>query len=449
MLSPASTTEVKFESELEIDFLEKTEQTAIINSARTIFDDPTSRSSVWPAFGMLDSKVVKPRLRIVPLERIGVSQGKSGSKVRVAYFVDGPQSTDKDRWSLPLVIKVAPNAELVKEKNNADGLQSYVTQHRQRFALPFLLSEDKISDVSILWSQFTASTKLSEHEAPSFWLRGADLLGVLRGKKQDLPDVKPEVIVTDALELVRPLHQKGLGAPEPRPDNIVAHYNRYLRGILTKQSEWPAEPEDWCSKWKAVWASPDVENISQFGSPWKNPFWVLDQLCRIPNQQLQCGYVHGDLHPRNVVLTGYGEARIIDFGWAGAGRHISQDFVLLDCNLRFVVQHPDLPIEDLRALAGWIAFDQNSVPVLSTPTAKQRFDLLKILRSAAQKRFHKDTNWDIEYVVPLFLTALGLLKHMSNCENQISAHLTILALADYIAKNVLPKLSGVTSTKHV
>ena len=46
------------------------------------------------------------------------------------------------------------------------------------------------------------------------------------------------------------------------------------------------------------------------------------------------GAVHGDLHPKNIVLGNYGNVQIIDFGWAGVDPHVVVDYALLDINIR-------------------------------------------------------------------------------------------------------------------
>jgi len=48
------------------------------------------------------------------------------------------------------------------------------------------------------------------------------------------------------------------------------------------------------------------------------------------------GAIQGDLHPGNIVYTRGGRPAIIDFGWASDKAHVAKDFVLLECNLRFL-----------------------------------------------------------------------------------------------------------------
>ena len=409
----------------------------------------TIREMVWPAVNRDNLASIKPRLRVVPLERIGVVQGKSGSRVMLAYFVDAERADEREFRSAPLVLKVgtAPAAgstrdDLLEEKKNADLIKAFIT-NREGFALPFHFAggTDKKHPHSLIWSRFTGITGGLSEPSDSYWLRPDDLRNVLKGKCR-VKGVEAESVIREAIELLRPLHDKnGLAIPTYLECNIVRHYLRYLRGILREPAEWPDTGEDWALPWKTVWALHAQENVGQFGLEWKNPFWVLEHLRRSRNLRLLCGVVHGDLHPRNVVLTGTGHAHIIDFGWSGDMRHISQDFVLLECNLRFFVQNPALPFEDLLRMSAWIRFDESAPVDFASIEALQRVRLITAFREAVRRHYPSDTDWDVEYVLPLFLTALGLLKHMSDCENQLACHITILSLAGYISTYVLPQVS--------
>jgi hypothetical protein len=255
--------------------------------------------------------------------------------------------------------------------------------------------------------------------------------------KSSLQTVSADKIIRGAIALLRPLHSKNLRNPDEENINVVAHYQWYLRGILTKELEW-ADNSHWSAAWKAVWGTPKQERIELFGMSWTNPFWVLDQLMQRIPRRLQVGVVHGDFHPRNIVLTGYGEPHIIDFGWSGDRHHIAQDFALLECNLRFLVQTPAIPFQDLLTIARWINVEEAPPSNVVNSAASDRVKLICTLRNALPQHFAPTTNWGIQYVVPLFLIGMGLFKHLHECENQVSAHLTVLALGDYIAKRLLP-----------
>ena len=145
------------------------------------------------------------------------------------------------------------------------------------------------------------------------------------------------------------------------------------------------------------------------------------------------------------MLTGYGEPHIIDFGWSGDNRHIAQDFALLECNLRFFVQTPSIPFNDLLAIARWIDIGQEPPTALSSPAAAETVKVIGIVRKLAPNHFASGVNWGMQYAVPVFLIGLGLFKHLHECENQVAGHLTVLSLADYIKKEIIAKIPGGTA----
>lgn len=443
---PAAThLQLKDSDEIEVDFIDSAERNAILSSAQTILDmiehdmtagsecPQTYRDLLWPAVNKNNISEVSPQLRLVPLERLGVAQGKGGSKVMVGYFADGTRPTESKLWSTPMLIKVAEGpAKLTEEKRNADVVKQYAGNH---FVIPFHIGDPALTHQT-LWSRFMPNTTLW-HDQKNYWLGVDDLRRVLQGKCT-LEGVNAEKVINGAIALLRPLHSKNVRVALEGNINVVEHYQWYLRGILTEKLDW-ADSKHWSNAWKKVWGDHTQESTELFGRTWTNPFWVLEQLKVCPKQKLQLGVVHGDFHPRNVVLTGYGEPHIIDFGWSGDNRHIAQDFALLECNLRFFVQTPSIPFNDLLLIARWIDVGDDPPAALSSPAAAETVKLIGIVRNLAPKHFDSGTNWGMQYAVAVFLIGLGLFKHLHECENQVAGHLTVLSLADYIQKEIIGK----------
>jgi len=65
--------------------------------------------------------------------------------------------------------------------------------------------------------------------------------------------------------------------------------------------------------------------------------------------------------------------------------------------------------------------------------------IIECVRKAAAAHMPACGDWDLEYVLPTFLTAFGLIKHLDRCDNQSAAILTVLCLATYVRDIILPK----------
>jgi hypothetical protein len=176
-----------------------------------------------------------------------------------------------------------------------------------------------------------------------------------------------------------------------------------------------------------MWRRNPVEELNR---SFYNPINCLERLTKL-EVNLQLGAIHGDLHPRNVVLAGTNEPHLIDFGWAADRAHIAKDFALMECNLRFVTVRPDIAADDLSAFTRWIAFDETP-PNLKSEDCNKLVLLIQKLREIARRHFPTDSDWDAQYIVPLFLTAFGLLQVLPSIDNQMAARLTILQLSQYL-----------------
>lgn len=73
-----------------------------------------------------------------------------------------------------------------------------------------------------------------------------------------------------------------------------------------------------------------------------------------------------------------------------------------------------------------------------------RLTLITSIRDAASSHFGAAPAWDVEYLVPLFLVAFGLLTHARSCDNLIAARLFVLTLARLIEARILPGLATQT-----
>ncbi|MEW6412786.1 MAG: phosphotransferase [Candidatus Zixiibacteriota bacterium] len=373
-------------------------------------------------------------LKLVSLERVGAAPGFSGATVTIGYFY---RNHPDDHPSNPMVLKISRPTikkgrlfdKLNDEWNRAMQVASYAGQDKSNFAFPIHLDKaNQRREYSVLWSPFFSSKAFRYR--PLLGLRVSSLANVLRGK-ETLANTSLSEFVTTAFDRLDDMHFRIGSGRLCRRRNILCEYKRYLRGWSRGERE----------KWAAIWGPHTEQMTKQFGRSWTNPIWLMDQL-RYKRPRLTLGAVHGDIHPLNIIIQNDRSPGVIDFGWAEDESHVAKDFVLMECNFRFVFLKPDIPFSAIlklsRAIGGNLRSELNS----GSAQCDEYYQLIKDLRELAIGRLGEGSDFDIEYVLPLFLTAFGLLRHLDSFENQVSAHLTVLGLSDYCRKNVLPKLTG-------
>lgn len=123
--------------------------------------------------------------------------------------------------------------------------------------------------------------------------------------------------------------------------------------------------------------------------------------------------VHGDLHPRNVILDVNKRPHLVDFEWTHVG-HAIKDHVLLECSLKFFQMPRDLNPAKVFALEdNLINFRRYSAlrscfwGKRDTPL-REAYRLISRIRESARE-FTLD--WQREYLSALFLVTYGLLKY--------------------------------------
>jgi hypothetical protein len=442
------------------ELLETEELDAIRISAQAVFQKIRSfkqsdgvlnfGESIWPA--VVGREGINPELILVPLSRLGAVQGFSGNRVLIGYFATISHSLIPSR---PMVIKLSPKRDAKKledERDRASRVRLHLAYYPGEFALP--IHYDTVSDYGVLWSPFSSSTpllrtytggtgsrlalgiedlwyhlrkqtpfsssaKLSETEAADPARAPAKDIDVRFDRNVDLKQG-----IETAFELLKPLHF-GNGTAKRIEREVVTEYKRYLRGA----------EGDWGVVWNQIWAPNSQKTVDIDGSSRLNPFWVLNEIGKKGAVPLYCGGVHGDLHPKNILFSDHKTPHIIDFGWADPEAHIAKDFVLMECNLRFMVLRPEISKRHIEQLANWVGIE-DACPKLSDDYCQSRADLIDLIRKIAMVRFPSRTDWVWEYVVPMFLTALGLLKHLRDTDNQQSALTTVISSGEYVAKRL-------------
>jgi hypothetical protein len=417
--------------DIDVELLDDSLKDGLVRSATSLLGtmQTTKRllEAVWPicSHGFPD----KIGLKLVPLDRIGGAQGFSGSKVMVSYFFDGA----KDRPlfpSRPMIVKISATAKgdldkLRDEKSRAEKVSAFVGYHPDSFAVPLHIDDASTNDsISVLWSPFAAPWKIS-HPSRILFDAQREFLHLLRGEPVPSSEGNVHGVMNNVYELLKPLHKKGgMATTDLRSYN--KEYESYLRGI--------AKEGGWGRRWSREWGEGTSPRVNTFNREWANPLWVLHQI-KDKTLQMYCGAIHGDLHPRNIIMGAFGSPRVIDFGWTDESGHIAKDFVLLEANLRFMLLPPEISPEGLDQMSKLVAF-REEMPVLEHQACNERIEAIWALRNIASQHFPERTDWLLEYVVPLFLTSLGLLKHIRAADNTTAAQLTVLSLATYISRNL-------------
>jgi hypothetical protein len=408
-----------------------------------------SLKTIWPGLGSATPEI---HLVLLPLDRVGSEAGFSGTRVLITYFKDVKKRKKADiHPSRPMVVKIRQvdkttgHCELKKEHDRALQIRKYAKHVMESFAWPlqFYPASESIKS-SVLWSSFYSSSQpINLSEPNRLFLTQLGLYGVLAkemgsGIIKNTDEYGP-AIDPKSIDVVRVFHQvfgclKHLhwhlktGPIVTNKDiYLVRHYSKYLRDFKSKG--------DWGDTWRNIWGTESEKNNRENKSLY-NPVFVLKQLEKLKTTMC-VGAIHGDLHPRNIVFAKDQSPKIIDFGWANQRSHIAKDFVLLECNLRFMVLRPDISLHLLKSLTKWTPFYNEFVPT-GDDYIDTRACFIKTLHDIASCHFKQNVNWDIEYLVPFFITAIGLLKpkQFSSCHNQLAAKMTIEYLANYLGRKI-------------
>jgi hypothetical protein len=347
-----------------------------------------------------------------------------------------------------MIVKISSKGssnKLLDEKKRADSVRLYLAYYPGQFALP--LHCEVINDIGVLWSPFSSSTPLLKRydastssrltltiedlwihlrksSPPKSSITAITAEDALLAPAKDIPeslnrDIDLVATIDKVFESLKPLHMRG-GKVQSRPRSLLKEYEKYLRGVNT-----------WGEAWHSIWGPATKKTIEAQGVKRMNPFWVLEKIRKLRPSPIRCGAVHGDLHPKNILFSDRLSPHLIDFGWAEDDAHVAKDFVLLECNVRFMVLRPEIPGNDLRKLCNWVDF--TAAPTVTDPYCQLRVRLIEMIRNKAKEVLYPSTNWETEYVIPLFLVAFGLLKHLRDTDNQASAISTVLSLSDWLA----------------
>ena len=424
--------------------LEPLQELALGHSADALYDrimegevtslgNPTSE--LWPA--ATEKKPKKPTLRLVTLDRLGAEAGKSGQKVLVGYFKD---DSSRAYGSKPFVIKITPDPEDDRNDERKEDLRDEARRvrkfsqflPREYFALP-IEHYDPPSGPAVLWAPFTSSQYPwnPKKMAKGLHLKVQDLWRYLTpGNPEFTASNREEALkaIPKVLDYMVQPHSR-FGQPlAPREVNVVNHYDWELRNFQKKRG--------WAKAWHAMWAHGKEAKLPDGRT---NPLFVLHRLKEMPKLKIPVGIVHGDLHPKNIVLDEHLAPHIIDFGWLRDREHLAKDFVLLECNARFLTLPPCTDRSALIKMAEWVDSEEEA-PSTGNAECDLRCKLITELRNGARRSLATEEwdiplnteEWDMQYNISLFLVALGLLKHLHQATCQAAAMETVYSLSSRV-----------------
>ena len=404
------------------DIMRRRDQSALTNALEH-FLCSERRDEIWP-----DSRHVQlddVDLVVLPLERVGAPAGRSGARVFVAYFRARATGAAAGPCSLPFAVKIDKKQKMKGELSRVERLPPLGATTEARLAKPIdCLDRMPIEgDRAILIAPFR-----SVYEPPED-IKVNDLWSVLQTadgpRDSEHDDAWPQVAryVEGALDIVDGLH-RGEGSGR-RTQTYAKAMEWYLRE--TRVPGGAAGPRGHLPR--GIFG--DEPRVSAFGRDWVNPTRIIDGLLQ-PTQKLKTtmGSVHGDLHPRNIVLDKSDKPHIIDFGWARTDAPVVVDYILLDINLRSITLPSQVRESDVFGIAGFLRGDRK--PTGLRPAVRARVDLIHehIWGRVKQQRIVR--NWTSEYVIPFFMMAYGLLVHLDTARNQMALVATVLAAAEYI-----------------
>lgn len=295
--------------------------------------------------------------------------GKSGAKLFLLYFARRPEG-------LPYVLKITTKKAAAKEFGALKSLYETVRDCHLRCYRLF-----KTKKWGGLLYEHQAADAHGEAAIAPVTLREILWRDRYSPRDERLPRVFQRVstrglatCIKEALDKLKDAHSGAKNAPVTPSEQYKGYLRKgrskaRLTRILGKQSE--------------------CKEPLFLGAKIANPLWLIADLPH--SVTIKKGYVHGDLHPDNIVVSKALRPHLIDFAWGRADQDILVDYALLECSIRFR-DFPKWNLEDqLKVDDCLLECDgYNKVDDLrfSSDAARARYRrlavMIKVLREAAQ-----------------------------------------------------------------
>jgi len=206
------------------------------------------------------------------------------------------------------------------------------------------------------------------------------------------------------------------GAYKGRCNSILKEYQYHNHNYLHSP-----DSTNFMESWFGL--KKDNEYIEFFGHKTINPSMFLKNFRGFKQKtKIMKRNLHGDLHPRNIILNKNSEPRLIDFEWAHKG-HILKDYVILEGSIKFfqMYKYRNLPLnrfmEFEKQLINFEKFEniEHLFPKKEDKIFLDAYRMISHIRNKAMN-FCIWKNKQLEYLCSLFLVSYGLYS-ISGCNS--------------------------------
>jgi serine/threonine protein kinase len=326
------------------------------------------------------AKKINPRVGVLSVEGLG-RYGNTGSRLFLVYF-------DQKKRGIPFVVKINDALEIEQEYSSIVEVQSYFSDALSGFSPEYYKGLGAIT---------------YKHWGGRALARGSSSIE-LQGLAFDFegdPELALRVLGNIYSDCCRSAHE----AASSKTVMLGEEYHRYLRKDLSRP------------KIEVVLGRRVSELQFEFmGTEVLNPIFMIEKLTKAKHR-LRIGPIHGDLHPKNVVVDERNVPHLIDFAWARRG-HVLKDFALMENSLRFFL-FPRWCDLDMQAMVDRCLLEERGFAELERLAMAcghlsdyyiRLARMIGIIRSAAREVAGPHYSFE-EYLMAQALVLYGLLRY--------------------------------------